>query len=341
MKLRLLKFRTKSVFICLIVVIIALSFISISLLKKQNNNVTVVRTESIVALEKENGTLTTKQTNALNGGAAIKLNGEIYRLNKDGEKRVYVYADENAVVRKYVTIAKNGTYEFSSETDKDYVNKAILSAALTEYLKTADLDGILKDYATDSDVSETLNAALTEYLKSADLNTILKDYATDSDMQAALKTALASYLKTADFNSVLKDYLTDSEILALIKKQTSHLLSLSDFENLCRYRELNKGERLEFASGSVYLVECIDKNYDLTQFKIYGGSKNGSKGKVALVFTGNINAQQPESLIIYQTGSALISDLAGTSAQSTGIEPLDSTCYLAVYELGGMTAGHR
>lgn len=63
----------------------------------------------------------------------------------------------------------------------------------------------------------------------------------------------------------------------------------------------------------------------------WGGGKDGKTGRFALVFVGGkIN----ESLIVYQTGSVLISDLAGTSGGSTGIKPA-SNGYLRVFEIGG------
>ena len=325
MRLRLFRFKTKSALICLVIAVIVLSFVSISLLKKQNSSVTVVRTESIVALEKENGTLTTKQTNALDLGAAIKLNGEIYRLNKDGEKRVYVYSDENAVVRKYITVAKNGTYEFSSETDKDYVNKAILSAALTEYLKTADLDGILKDYATDSDVSETLNAALTSYLKTADFNAILKDYATSGELE--------DYLEKVTFQEYMKKYLTGSEVNSAISSALLAYVKSSQLNQLCTRIMPAPGTSFNFENGCAYLTFCLDSDGDVTDFYMIGGTKAGSKGQFALTF-----CETPaKSITVFQTGSIVLSDLAKTSDGSTGIRPNAMNSHLVVFRLGGKT----
>ena len=82
----------------------------------------------------------------------------------------------------------------------------------------------------------------------------------------------------------------------------------------------------------MYVVQCYNNSSNLTDFMIIGGGKDGKKGRFAMVFVGD---KVTDSLIVYQTGSALISDLAGTSGGSTGIATVNSSEILKIYEIGG------
>ena len=90
--------------------------------------------------------------------------------------------------------------------------------------------------------------------------------------------------------------------------------------------------QLNFKANTMYIVQCFDTTSNLADFTIIGGGKNGKTGRFAMIFVGD---RVTDSLIVYQTGSIILSDLAGTSGQSTGIKPAASSSILRVYEIGG------
>lgn len=156
-----------------------------------------------------------------------------------------------------------------------------------------------------------------EYVTKALLDTALSGYATDSDMNSALSAALANYMKSAEVQKLLTNTL-----LSYVKK--------SDGKGLVNM--YYSSSALTFKANTLYAVQCLDSSLNLADFTIVGGSKDGKKGRFALVFVGDsINS----SLIVYQTGSALINDLAATSGGSTGIAPAASSSTLKIFELGG------
>lgn len=269
---------------------------------------------SIVELTDRDGTLTALQIKSLNSGACIKYNDEIYQLARVGENKIYAYTDAgNALNRKFISVNETeATFKQWIETDENYVNKALLDSYLKEYVKNKDLNNTLSDYTTDS----ALRDALADYIKNNDLSDTLKDYATDSDMNAALSAALA-------------DYMRSSEIQSLITTSLASYVKNSDGKGLVNMYYLYNS--LTFKTNTLYAVQGFDNTQNLADFTIVGGGKDGKTGRFALVFVGGkIN----ESLIVYQTGSVLISDLAGTSGGSTGIKPA-SNGYLRVFEIGG------
>lgn len=168
-----------------------------------------------------------------------------------------------------------------------------------DYVSKATLANLLKGYVKDYEMDN----ALSDYMKDADVNDIigaaLTNYMTSAEMQNLLTNALASYVKNSDGKGLVNMYCTSNQ--------------------------------LTFKTNTLYAVQGFDNTQNLADFSIVGGSKDGKKGRFALVFIGdNIN----ESLIVYQTGSIIISDLAGTSGGSTGIKPA-SNGYLRVFEIGG------
>ena len=168
-----------------------------------------------------------------------------------------------------------------------------------DYVSKATLATLLKGYVKDYEMAN----ALSDYMKDADVNDIigaaLTNYMTSVEMQNLLTNALASYVKNSDGKGLVDMY--------------------------------NLYNQLTFKTNTLYAVQGFDNTQNLADFTIVGGGKDGKTGRFALVFIGDkIN----ESLIVYQTGSIIISDLAGTSGGSTGIKPA-SNGYLRVFEIGG------
>lgn len=87
-----------------------------------------------------------------------------------------------------------------------------------------------------------------------------------------------------------------------------------------------------FELNTMYAVQCFDTTDNLADFTIVGGGKDGATGRFAFVFVGD---NMHESLILYQTGSIVISNLAGTSGGSSGIKPASNSNYIRYFKIGG------
>lgn len=168
-----------------------------------------------------------------------------------------------------------------------------------------------------------------DYVSKATLATLLKGYVKDYEMD----NALSDYMKDADVNDIigaaLTNYMTSVEMQNLLTNALASYVKNSDGKGLVNMYYLYN--QLTFKTNTLYAVQGFDNTQNLADFTIVGGGKDGKTGRFALVFIGDkIN----ESLIVYQTGSIIISDLAGTSGGSTGIKPT-SNGYLRVFEIGG------
>lgn len=168
-----------------------------------------------------------------------------------------------------------------------------------------------------------------DYVSKATLATLLKGYVKDYEMD----NALSDYMKDADVNDIigaaLTNYMTSVEMQNLLTNALASYVKNSDGKGLVNMYYLYN--QLTFKTNTLYAVQGFDNTQNLVDFTIVGGGKDGKTGRFALVFIGDkIN----ESLVVYQTGSILLSDLAGTSGGSTGIKPA-SNGYLRVFEIGG------
>lgn len=168
-----------------------------------------------------------------------------------------------------------------------------------------------------------------DYVNKTTLATLLKGYVKDYEMD----NALSDYMKDADVNDIigaaLTNYMTSVEMQKLLTATLASYVKTSDGKGLVNMYYLYN--QLTFKTNTLYAVQGFDNTQNLADFTIVGGGKDGKTGRFALVFIGDkIN----ESLIVYQTGSIIISDLAGTSGGSTGIKPA-SNGYLRVFEIGG------
>lgn len=168
-----------------------------------------------------------------------------------------------------------------------------------------------------------------DYVSKATLATLLKGYVKDYEMD----NALSDYMKDADVNDIigaaLTNYMTSVEMQNLLTNALASYVKTSDGKGLVNMYYLSN--QLTFKTNTLYAVQGFDNTQNLADFTIVGGGKDGKTGRFALVFIGDkIN----ESLVVYQTGSILLSDLAGTSGGSTGIKPA-SNGYLRVFEIGG------
>lgn len=260
--------------------------------------------EAIVKIDAKTTTLTKNQIKSLDNGADITLDSEVYRLSKVGDEKIYEHTDgENIFLTKYIAVdSKKRTYRKWEKVNEEVVTKALMNSVLTD--KDNGLAETLKEYVTD----EQLTEILAEYEKGSDLTTTLSKYLTKEQTQAAL----TSYYTKTEITNLLSGYIRTGEKKPIVRKYLTSLLN--------------------FQPNTVYAVQCYDKSTNLTDFMIVGGGKDGKKGRFAMVFVGD---KATDSLIVYQTGSALVTDLAGTSGGSSGIATVNSTDILKVYEIAG------
>lgn len=266
----------------LLVIILTLGCVGVFFAFFKDNIADEKINERIIEVTEDNGKLSAAQVKSLDNGADIQYKGEIYRLSQTGEENVYAHNDEeNIFVRKYIAVnTSDGFYRSWNKVNDEYVTKALLNNALS-------------DYATDKDINSALNSALG-------------NYATNADVQAKLTATLASYVKSSDGKDII----------------TYHILAPS--------------KELIFEAHSMYVVQCYDNSDNLADFTILGGGKNGTKGRFAMAFLGvKNNNTSLQSLIIYQTGSINISNLAGTSGSSYGLKPSNNSDRIIYYKIGG------
>lgn len=266
----------------LLVIILTLGCVGVFFAFFKDNIADEKINERIIEVTEDNGKLSAAQVKSLDNGADIQYKGEIYRLSQTGEENVYAHNDEeNIFVRKYIAVnTSDGFYRSWNKVNDEYVTKALLNNALS-------------DYATDKDINSALNSALG-------------NYATNADVQAKLTATLASYVKSSDGKDII----------------TYHILA--------------PGKELIFEAHSMYVVQCYDNSDNLADFTILGGGKNGTKGRFAMAFLGvKNNNTSLQSLIIYQTGSINISNLAGTSGSSYGLKPSNNSDRIIYYKIGG------
>lgn len=209
-------------------------------------------------------------------------------------------------------LARDGTNKVYSYTDAENVFYRKFISVNTE-------DGTYTQWSEKSE----------DYVSKATLATLLKGYVKDYEMD----NALSDYMKDADVNDIigaaLTNYITSAEMQNLLTNALASYVKNSDGKGLVNMYYLYN--QLTFKTNTLYAVQGFDNTQNLADFTIVGGGKDGKTGRFALVFIGDkIN----ESLVVYQTGSILLSDLAGTSGGSTGIKPA-SNGYLRVFEIGG------
>lgn len=173
---------------------------------------------------------------------------------------------------------------------------------------------------------------MKEYVTDDQMTKILADYEKGADLTATLK----KYVTEEKVNSILSSYYTKQETQNFINQALLSYVKKSDGKDMVVYEFLNPGEQLIFEAHSMYVVQCYDSSDNLADFTILGGGKNGTKGRFAMAFLGvKNNNTSLQSLIVYQTGSINISNLAGTSGASYGIKPSNDSCRLSYYKIGG------
>lgn len=271
-----------NVLAALFVIILLIGSVGICFTIFNDKNSNEEKLEQVIEITEQDGKLSAAQIKSLNGGAIIKYNGDIYQLSQVGEENVYIHSDnDNIFVRKYIGVnTEDGFYRSWNKVNDEYVTKALLNNALS-------------DYATDKDINSALNSALG-------------NYATNADVQSKLTATLASYVKT------------------------------SDGKDIVTRKKLAPGEELIFEAYSMYVVQCYDSSDNLADFTILGGGKNGTKGRFAMAFLGDkISNSSLQSLMVYQTGSINISNLAGTSGSSYGLKPSNNSYRIVYYKIGG------
>ena len=272
-------------------------------------------TEQIVQIDGKTTTLTKEQIKSLDNGADITYDSDVYRLSKVGDEKIYEHTDgENIFLTKYIGVdTEKRTFRTWEKLNNDVVTKALMNSALTE--KDSTLKETLKEYVTDDQMTKIL----ADYEKGADLTETLKKYVTEEKV-----------------NAILSGYYTKKETQNFINQALLSYVKKSDGKNMVVKKALNPGEQLIFEAHSMYVVQCYDSSANLADFTILGGGKNGDKGRLAMVFIGDkVNNTTLHSLMIYQTGSINISNLASTSGASYGIKPSNDSCRLSYYKIGG------
>ena len=272
-------------------------------------------TEQIVQIDGKTTTLTKEQIKSLDNGADITYDSDVYRLSKVGDEKIYEHTDgENIFLTKYIGVdTEKRTFRTWEKLNNDVVTKALMNSALTE--KDSALKETLKEYVTDDQMTKIL----ADYEKGADLTETLKKYVTEEKV-----------------NSILSSYYTKQETQNFINQALLSYVKKSDGKDMVVKKALNPGEQLIFEAHSMYVVQCYDSSTNLADFTILGGGKNGDKGRLAMVFIGDkVNNTTLHSLMIYQTGSINISNLASTSGASYGIKPSNISCRLSYYKIGG------
>ena len=272
-------------------------------------------TEQIVQIDGKTTTLTKEQIKSLDNGADITYDSDVYRLSKVGDEKIYEHTDgENIFLTKYIGVdTEKRTFRTWEKLNNNVVTKALMNSALTE--KDSALKETLKGYVTDDQMTKIL----ADYEKGADLTETLKKYVTEEKV-----------------NSILSSYYTKQETQNFINQALLSYVKKSDGKDMVVKKALNPGEQLIFEAHSMYVVQCYDSSTNLADFTILGGGKNGDKGRLAMVFIGDkVNNTTLHSLMIYQTGSINISNLASTSGASYGIKPSNISCRLSYYKIGG------
>lgn len=272
-------------------------------------------TEQIVQIDGKTTTLTKEQIKSLDNGADITYDSDVYRLSKVGDEKIYEHTDgENIFLTKYIGVdTEKRTFRTWEKLNNDVVTKALMNSALTE--KDSALKETLKEYVTDDQMTKIL----ADYEKGADLTETLKKYVTEEKV-----------------NAILSGYYTKKETQNFINQALLSYVKKSDGKDMVVKKALNPGEQLIFEAHSMYVVQCYDSSANLADFTILGGGKNGDKGRLAMVFIGDkVNNTTLHSLMIYQTGSINISNLASTSGASYGIKPSNNSCRLSYYKIGG------
>ena len=272
-------------------------------------------TEQIVQIDGKTTTLTKEQIKSLDNGADITYDSDVYRLSKVGDEKIYEHTDgENIFLTKYIGVdTEKCTFRTWEKLNNNVVTKALMNSALTE--KDSALKETLKGYVTDDQMTKIL----ADYEKGADLTETLKKYVTEEKV-----------------NSILSSYYTKQETQNFINQALLSYVKKSDGKDMVVKKALNPGEQLIFEAHSMYVVQCYDSSANLADFTILGGGKNGDKGRLAMVFIGDkVNNTTLHSLMIYQTGSINISNLASTSGASYGIKPSNNSCRLSYYKIGG------
>lgn len=167
----------------LLVIILTLGCVGVFFAFFKDNIADEKVNERIIEVTEDNGKLSSAQIKSLDNGADIQYNGEIYRLSQTGEENVYAHNDEeNIFVRKYIAVnTSDGFYRSWNKVNDEYVTKALLNTALS-------------DYATDKDINSALNSALTNYMTSA-------------DAQKLLTATLASYVKSSDGKDIITHHI--------------------------------------------------------------------------------------------------------------------------------------
>ena len=132
--------------------------------------------------------------------------------------------------------------------------------------------------------------------------------------------------------------MTSADAQKLLTATLAAYVKSSDGKDIVTRKKLAPGEQLIFEAHSMYVVQCYDNSDNLADFTILGGGKNGTKGRFAMAFLGDkISNSTLQSLMVYQTGSINISNLAGTSGSSYGLKPSNGSHYLIYYKIGGKT----
>lgn len=99
------------------------------------------------------------------------------------------------------------------------------------------------------------------------------------------------------------------------------------------WRNNGKDIPLIFEGFRLYLIQSYDDSGNTKKMTINGGSKDGTECELCVVFVGGKDANYTASLVLFTTGSMLVTNLGGTASAATGVTPA-SGCHLQYFVLG-------
>lgn len=327
------KIKTISIAIILCVCVIVTLGFGVKLFSKPNSSAAAKPTAElgIVEITEESGTLSSEQISLLSRGALIRCDSAVFQLS---------------------SAADNG-FVYSCLSDFGLAEQRTLNVNLTE--KTYSTSVNQSDLVHSSDLLKYANASeLLQYALATDLNLFVKvsgssgtfsaDDVEKLEKGAVIINGVSVYQLASKSNSEWTYVLPNNGGLG--NKVITYTVATSKWAysnknytvtpTVSSQKQLQPGIALTFLEHKMYVVQCYDSSWDLQKMTIIGGGKAGQECNFAFVIVGTRDDNYTSSLVLYQTGSTLnLTNLAGTSGNSTGIKPSNDQHFLSFFEISG------
>lgn len=328
------KFKIKSI-ITLLCVFLILTFTTgfgVKLFSAPNSSASTQPAAElgIVEITEERGTLSSEQIRLLSRGALIRCDSAVFQLSS---------ATDNGFV-------------YSCLSDFGLAEQRSLSVNLTE--KTYSTSVSQSDLVHSSDLLKYANAsALLQYALASDLNlfvevngssgTFSADDVKKLEKGAVIINDVSVYQLASKTNSEWTYVLPNNggvgnKVITYTVATSKWAYSNKNYSfspTVSSQKQLQPGIALAFSAHRMYVVQCFDSSWNLQKMTIIGGGKAGEECKFAFVIVGD-KSDNLTSLVLYQTGSTInLTNLAGTSGNSTGIKPSNDQHFLSYFEIGG------